>query len=306
MLPRNPLSGVAFKRSGHRNYYRYKRLLNTIFTEKFPGWSTQTGKDIINYTGIPTSTLYHWRKKWEEDPNWRPWSGKNHGIHHRIFTEEEETSISDFILENYLVQGRVFSNGDFKAIISDAYLEKYKNSENIPPFNVSDGFISDFKKRNNFTTRKPHVKRRPDRDPQKEEEFLKRVRNLLENVDHDRILNCDETFWRSLPCNIKTWGIKGSANVNVYVNGDDKEGVTVLACITASRTKLPLWIIAEGKTKVCHKQLGDVPCHNVTHSEKGWTTTDTFSEFLMSLRERYPDEDPIYLILDVYPVHKEE
>ena len=26
----------------------------------------------------------------------------------------------------------------------------------------------------------------------------------------------------------------------------------------------------------------------------------------MSLRERYPDEDPIYLILDVYPVHKEE
>ena len=92
----------------------------------------------------------------------------------------------------------------------------------------------------------------------------------------------------------KTWGIKGSENVNVYVNGDDKEGVTVLACITASRTKLPLWIIAEGKTKVCHKQLGDVPCQNVTHSEKGWTTTDTFSEFLMSLRERYTDEDPIY------------
>ena len=95
-----------------------------------------------------------------------------------------------------------------------------------------------------------------------------------------------------------------TCDVKVYIQGAQKEGLTVLASITASRCKLPLWIIAKGTTERCHAQVGDPQGHLVTHSENGWTTVETFSEYLMSLRERYPDDDPVYLVLDCYSVHR--
>ena len=70
------------------------------------------------------------------------------------------------------------------------------------------------------------------------------------------------------------------------------------------RGKLPLFLIAKGKTDLCHQQLGDPQGHLVGHSKKGWTTVDTFSEFLMAVREHFRDDDPVYLLLDLYSVHK--
>lgn len=46
----------------------------------------------------------------------------------------------------------------------DAFNEKYLYEEdysNIPQFNASDGFITDFKNRNNFVSRRLHAARRP-------------------------------------------------------------------------------------------------------------------------------------------------
>lgn len=212
--------------------------------------------------------------------------------------------MADFILENYIVPGKMFTNDDFKEMALQAFQEKYRDAEEMPVFTASNGFVQGFKQRNSFVTRRVHVKRRPPRRVELEEQFCERMSTLLSTVDGDRIINCDETFWRCYPADLRTWGTKGANDVRIYVNGAAKEGVTVLAAITATRCKLPLWIIAKGTTERCHAQLGNTQGHNVTHSESGWSTVETFSEFLMSLRERYPDDEPIYLLLDCYSVHR--
>ena len=89
----------------------------------------------------------------------------------------------------------------------------------------------------------------------------------------------------------------------LYINAIP-QFTSAVASITASRCKLPLWIIAKGTTERCHAQVGDPQGHLVTHSGNGWTTVETFGEYLMSLRERYPDGDPVYLVLDCYSVHR--
>ena len=295
---------AIFKAPGHRDYKRHAREIEPIFTELFPNWPPTDVQNVLDKFGMPRSTLYNWRKKWLSDPTWRPSDTSVHGLHHRVFTDDEEEAIASYIVENYIVPGLMFTNADFQVLVTEAFLTKFKDAPNIPEFTASKGFIQDFKKRNSFVTRRSHPKKRPKRDREKGQMFRERMAELLATVDHDRIVNCDETFWRSYPSDLRTWGKRGTCDVKVYIQGAQKEGLTVLASITASRCKLPLWIIAKGTTERCHAQVGDPQGHLVTHSENGWTTVETFSEYLMSLRERYPDDGPVYLVLDCYSVHR--
>ena len=50
--------------------------------------------------------------------------------------------------------------------------------------------------------------------------------------------------------------------------------------------------------------VGGPQGHLVGHSETGWSTVDTFSEFLLAVREHFSDDDPVYLLLDLYSVHR--
>ena len=293
-----------FKGPGHRGYARRMKDLEYIFTNEFPNWSPDSGNKIARETGIPKSTLYSWRQHWIKNRCWRP-TNSAHGVHRRIFTDEEEQTVSEYIFSNFLLVNRAFTNQDFKDLIMQAFLEKHKDGP-VPEFSVSQGFIEDFKRRNFFSTRRAHPKKRPKRDPAKEELFLQRVKEIFDTVDHDRILNVDETFWSCAPMDLTTWGRRGDEQVDVQLDAKEKEGLTVLACVTASCLILPLWLIAKGKTDACHEQLGDPQGHLVAHSESGWTTVETFSQFLMSVRERFADDDPIYLLLDLYSVHRSD
>lgn len=295
-----------YKAPGHRDYPRHANELEVIWQEIFPNWGQQSVKMIKERFGIPRSTIYFWRKRWLSDASWRPTNTEVHGLHHRVFTDLEEEAMAAYIIDNYVVPGLAFTNEDFQHLATQAFLTKYRDTPDIPQFTASKGFIQGFKERHLFVTRRTHAKKRPRRDPEKEQMFMERMAHLLANVDHDRIVNCDETFWRCYPADLRTWGKKGASDVRVFIQGTEKEGVTVLASITASRCKLPLWIIAKGTTERCHGQIGDPQGHLVTHSETGWTTVETFSEFLMSLRERYPDDEQVYLVLDCYSVHRSD
>jgi 3-hydroxyisobutyrate dehydrogenase-like beta-hydroxyacid dehydrogenase len=46
------------------------------------------------------------------------------------------------------------------------------------------------------------------------------------------------------PAALKTWAPTGSQNVQLAVNGIEKDLFTVMAAVTAARTKLPLCMIA--------------------------------------------------------------
>jgi hypothetical protein len=62
------------------------------------------------------------------------------------------------------------------------------------------------------------------------------------------IINCDETAWRFYPNKILAWWEIDADDISISVQGDEKEAVTVLATISASGVKGPLFFIAKGQT----------------------------------------------------------
>jgi hypothetical protein len=225
----------------------------------------------------------------------------------RIFSDEEERQIADDIRREILTPGTLFTNADFRALITDRCWARYEDVpwSRIKDFHASDGFVADFKARNRFSSRRAHYKRRPNVDPERCIAWQREIEDLLRTVDHDLILNADETSWCLYPRGVTTWASRGAENVVIGIRGDEKECLTVMATIRASGKKDPLYILAQGKTaRVEESQIGDVGEHGRDHSESGWMTADTFNRYLDFIRGFVENRGSrIHLLVDVYPVH---
>lgn len=248
-------------------------------------------------------------KKKVNDPSFNPLN-KQTNTDRRVFTNEEEEEITNYILENIIKEGILFTNYDFKLLIMDAFNEKYLYEEDydkIPKFNASDGFVTDFKSRNNFVSRRLHVARRP-LVKNFDDIFAQQMNQLFKTVKPCYIINIDETSWEVIPKILKSWHVKGEDHVLRYVNSNCKENITVVAGVRADGLRLPLQFIATGKTeKVLETQIGDVGDHMKTFSENGWTTKETFKLYLLGIRNFYNfTSETIHMILDGYKVHISE
>jgi hypothetical protein len=60
---------------------------------EFPQWDETSAAVIMQAIGLIKSVLYSWRQNWLANARWRPWNYSVHGLHHRIFTDDEESSI---------------------------------------------------------------------------------------------------------------------------------------------------------------------------------------------------------------------
>ena len=270
---------------------------------------------IAKKTGYKATTLYEWRQRLRENPDYNPLI-KETNQNKRIFNDKEEDAIADFIFDNVFVTGKLFMNLDFKELAMDAFLEKHLNDEKIPNFNASDGFVFRFKQRHRISSRKCHLKRRPPCRTKEIDDFLLEMQNLFDhppdeteeeqNLRLSHIVNCDETNWVITPKNIKVWHPTNHDHVVRYANSNDKESLTVVAAIAANGTRLPLQFIAKGTSEQSiQTQIGDFGYHTATYSENGWTTIETFKTFLNGLRAFYGFDDPhpIHLVLDAYQAH---
>ena len=286
-----------------RNYARKRAIVDTIFMCFEDSGEVVRISDLHKKYGVPERTLRRWRQLSKSDRDWRPYHTENRGSHHRIFTDAEENSITEFIVENYFQPGWVFHDEDFKFIAMQAYLEKHGDDAEFKNFQCSKGFIWDFKKRNKLSSRRAHYKRRPATkyDPEK---WVAEVKQILETVPHDRVLNADETAWRILPNGATTWAQTGSDNVTLTIRDDEKQTVTVMATVSASGSKFPLMMICKGGPIAERNQLQDIHPHLPFHTEKGWMNRESFETYLKFIRQQFSDDDPIYLLLDTYTVHK--
>jgi hypothetical protein len=140
-----------------------------------------------------------------QNPNWRPWDFAARGQRHRIFTMTEERAISDHILDTYITRGRLFTDATFVEVAMQAFLEKYRDSDSPFQFQGSPGFISDFKRRNRFSSRRSHLKRRPTVIDDRRVHWMTTLAQLLVDVpNHERIVNVDESCWRVHPDGLGT------------------------------------------------------------------------------------------------------
>ena len=107
------------------------------------------------------------------------------------------------------------------------------------------------------------------------------------------------------PKNVLTWWDTGADDVSIHADGDEKAAITVLATISASHMKWPLFFVAKGKTeRVEITQIGEVGLHWRSHSESGWMNHVIFSEYLQHVRVQIPSGDRIFLICDVHASHR--
>jgi hypothetical protein len=257
----------------------------------------------------------------KEAPDWTPWHN-HYGEHSRIFTDEQEDDLEDLIMRNWVDRNRLLTNDDFKEIAIEFWLQiaAAQGSEEAEmeyisrhPFSCSAGFIADFKRAHDISSRRSRFKRRSDADVGMMNTWITETTQYLVDKPREQIINCDETCWLVLPGNLLTWARKGAESVYIVPEGGgkQKERLTVHATIRANGTKLPLLFIAEGKTHVVEEtQIGDIGEHWKAHTKTGWQTQESFLIYLELLRGYIRDgasgEDRIYLIIDLYKAHMTE
>ena len=108
------------------------------------------------------STLYRWTKRWDQDPLYDPSDKSIYGKINRIFTDDQEQSITDYIDNNYIKAGNYFSGIHFQTLAYDAYDEIFVEKEDQPEFSCSPTFIQSFKERHNISSRMAHFRQRPN------------------------------------------------------------------------------------------------------------------------------------------------
>jgi hypothetical protein len=271
---------------------------------------------------IPGSTLRTWKARLEEDRDWRP-SHEAYSYAQKVFTIGEELRLVTYIQEHYLSKGLYYSDEDFRidalAFVQNLLSEyemriaqgetiECSDTKRLTTFKCSRKFIKAFRLRHRFSLRRPNLKRRPTVNPQQAADFIAKVKWLKESGKYprDRIINIDETNWRTVASGFLTWGLKGAESVQCNIDNDDKEGVTVIAAINAEGQKLPLTVIGKGKTPKCLAgyQL-DAQVWS-TYSDSGWTTSDVMCRYFAFLRRRLFPDGPVLLILDTYAAHRAE
>jgi transposase len=220
-----------------------------------------------------------------------------------VFTDDEEAEMAAEILRTYIIPGKIFIGATFRAFAMAAYAASGRDPG---PFKCSRHFIDNFKRRHRFSSRRFHIRRRRhDVGRTDIAEWIHEMTVLLLEYPHERIVNCDETMWTVLPNGLITWAPVGEDGISVQLNLTEKEAITALASVTAAHDKLPLFLIAKGKTdRVESTQLGGPQDCVTAHSPSGWTTLATFHSYLGWLRDFYQDGAPIHLILDCYSVHR--
>ena len=261
---------------------------------------------------IPRSTLSSWKRRWIHDPDWLPGSYVLLREAKRIFPDEIENEVADFIIDNYIKPGNYLPDWQFKNIMFQVYNE---NDSIKRDFHCSQHFISDFKNRHRFSSRLAHIKRRPDPEPVLDdddglssiEKFLLKVRQTIEEAKAagEPVINGDETGWIILPHKMKTWAITNSSNVIINVKDDEHAHISAMCSITSEFEKLPIFFIAKGSTATSEEaQLGEDIFPNVsTHSLKAFMTTECFIQYLEFIRQQYPRDKTIHLIVDSYSSH---
>lgn len=282
---------------------------------------------LATHYDVKVSSLKYWRKQLLIDINWIPDQG--HAEEQRVFTRKEEEALARKLLG--LADDGVPITNQIAAEVFRSFPGLAHNiveSHQLRDFNASNKYIRDFRRRYSIVLRRGHLKRRPKATPRAISDYREYVKHLTADpdIDHDHILNCDETYWHTTEQSKSTWARKGQDNVHIYTDANDKAGMTVLATIDYAANKLPLVFVAKGKCERCEKsqcgfsnpigQSKPNPHSNEIHyterTKNGWMDNKLWSKYLTNLRQLRPykeqfaqdsKQNRIYLTCDQFPAH---
>lgn len=111
---------------------------------------------------------------------------------------------------------------------------------------------------------------------------------------------------------MRTVAVRGSDGVSCEFGSDEKACITVIAGITKSGRKLPLWVCEKGTTDRCTRKFLENPvlarakAHgwiHLTHSENGWCDEAVAKAYLKWLAE-WNGGGRKYVIWDLFAAHR--
>jgi hypothetical protein len=115
--------------------------------------------------------------------------------------------------------------------------------------------------RHGLSFRRARAARRPEINDEECFAFLCALNKAGEDFPPEHIVNFDERNWHLMIVGDDVVGEIGSEVVHNYAIGDAKANFTFFVSICADGSRLPLILIARGKTQRCHQQFGNHPGH---------------------------------------------
>jgi hypothetical protein len=184
-----------------------------------------------------------------------------------------------------------------------------------------------FMARNEWSVLAAHAKRRVTESPERirlEGVFTGRIQDEYNALDKagqvDLMANMDETQMQFAIIPNRTVERSGATDVSIAVEGNEKAGLTMAACIGAGGSKMALTLVMSGSTAKCEERIrsvfGDVIDRGeliVTHQRAGWCDSAVACQFLRHFVEwtskvvRQPRQQTRPTLLwDVYAWHLSE
>lgn len=171
---------------------------------------------------------------------------------------------------------------------------------NIPNFSASEGWLTNFKKRNDIVFKKI-CGESASVNVDVCLDWEKKLETLTENYEPHNIFNTDETglFFKCLPD--KTFTFKDE---KCHGGKHSKERLTVLLAVNMDGSeKLKPLIIGKSAKPRCFKGIKTFPT-TYRSNKKAWMTTELFNEWLMTLdADMKKQKRKILLFLDNCTVH---
>jgi hypothetical protein len=286
-------------------------ILIRVQTDKPRRW-----KPIHQQIGqsVPLETIKTWFKQLQKNAKWRPDKMKC-GLRNKAMGPELDNIVITRIKKDWLQKRLLFTDDQCKVIAIEEFDKADNDMKFQRNFTASRRWSGKFREDHDIGLRSPHLRRRTAPDPEEVQRFLLQVQNALAHSENLRfVINADETNWPVILTKRKTWFPRQKhhsifRDVVAKVNGNHKKSFTALAAISAGGDKLPLYMLAKGKTARCHKQIIAHGENQIFHSESGWCTKDVMNDYLLFLRHHMVSEmglgvtQHFTLIIDVFQSH---
>ena len=299
------------KRNNYRRYknaeWKWEEVFNEI--EKVKGDCDNYIKLISEKYNIPYRTLTRKYNLWKNN---NVDNNENRGGHNKIFSEEEERNLYNYIVNVFINCNLLFNNDHLKLLAIQQYhmLQKEKNKEYITEesFSISDGWVTDYKKKWKLSSLKTKLNKKATKtDPNELVTFLGECTNITKEVENKYIYNLDETFWRTNSAYSKVIGIQNSDSRKVDSNINEKEGFTAIFIISAAGVFMKPIIIMKGTTKRSLKKIESVNDNDINkkYSRSGWINVNILIQLLKDINAN-ANGNKAALILDKYGAHTDD
>jgi hypothetical protein len=152
---------------------------------------------VQSMTKVPLRTLYARRERIRVDPEWRP-TAQHFSENARVFPDEIEEHMANFILVNYVDPGRSLTRTTLQPLIlmlvQDLVSEGILDHEALN-FQCSSRFLESFLQRMGLSFRRARTDRRPAIDDDECSQFMTDLLLAFQLYPPDHILNFDESNW---------------------------------------------------------------------------------------------------------------